>query len=181
MPTLAVPLPSGTTPWRWKMTKLLDEIHPGEIQLASHIDVSPIRISELVNGLRPVTADTALRLGLLFGMDAQYWLNLHSEYTDAARLSFNSGEALVRLLTPGNRALLALIRDRKPEPVAALAKLPQAGNGVCAPASQNSASRSTCTPTTTPSRLRSRKLSPVRLTLWPDSMRPRTRRRFPRG
>ena len=42
---------------------------------------------------------------------------------DAARTSFNSTEALVRLLTPGNRALLALIRDRKPESVAALAKL----------------------------------------------------------
>ena len=59
------------------MTELLDEIHPGEIlledfmklmgisarQLASDIDVSPSRISELVNGHRPVTADTALRLG----------------------------------------------------------------------------------------------------------------------
>ena len=42
---------------------------------------------------------------------------------DAARPSFNSTEALVRLLTPQNRALLALIRDRKPESVAALAKL----------------------------------------------------------
>jgi len=43
--------------------------------------------------------------------------------TDAARLSFNSTEALVRLLTPANRALLALIRDRQPESVAELAKL----------------------------------------------------------
>jgi len=59
------------------MTKLLDEIHPGEVmledfmhpmgisarQLAADIDVSPSRISELVNGNRPITADTALRLG----------------------------------------------------------------------------------------------------------------------
>jgi antitoxin HigA-1 len=37
-------------------------------RLAADIDVSPSRISELVNGHRPVTADTALRLGLLFGM-----------------------------------------------------------------------------------------------------------------
>jgi predicted transcriptional regulator len=41
----------------------------------------------------------------------------------AARPSFNSVEALVRLLTPENRRLLALIRDRKPKSVAALAKL----------------------------------------------------------
>ena len=39
---------------------------------------------------------------------------------DAARPSFNSVEALVRLLTPENRRLLSLIRDRKPESVTEL-------------------------------------------------------------
>jgi predicted transcriptional regulator len=39
---------------------------------------------------------------------------------DAAKTSFNSVEAVIRLLTPANRRLLALIRDRKPESVAAL-------------------------------------------------------------
>ena len=76
------------------MAKLLDEIHPGEIlledfmkpmgitarQLAADIDVSPSRISELVHGTRPITADTALRLGLFFRMDPRFWLNLQSEY-----------------------------------------------------------------------------------------------------
>jgi predicted transcriptional regulator len=42
---------------------------------------------------------------------------------DAARPSFNSTEALVRLLTPENRALLAIIRDRRPDSVAVLARL----------------------------------------------------------
>ena len=76
------------------MTELLDEIHPGEIlledfmkpmgitarQLASDIDVPPSRISELVNGHRPITADTALRLGLFFQMEPRFWLNLQTEY-----------------------------------------------------------------------------------------------------
>jgi len=76
------------------MTELLEEIHPGEIlledfmkpmgitarQLAADIDVSPSRISDLVHGTRPVTADTALRLGLFFGMEPRFWLNLQSEY-----------------------------------------------------------------------------------------------------
>lgn len=76
------------------MAQLLDEIHPGEIlledfikpmkitarQLAADIDVSPSRISEIVHGTRPVTADTALRLGLFFGMEPRFWLNLQSEY-----------------------------------------------------------------------------------------------------
>jgi addiction module HigA family antidote len=76
------------------MAKLLDEIHPGEIlledfmkpmgisarQLAADIDVSPSRISELVHGNRPITADTALRLGLFFSMEPRFWLNLQAEY-----------------------------------------------------------------------------------------------------
>src|SRR5262245_38259599 len=39
---------------------------------------------------------------------------------DAAKPSFNSVEALIRLLTPENRRLLAFIRDRKPGSVAEL-------------------------------------------------------------
>ncbi len=42
---------------------------------------------------------------------------------DAAKPSFNSIEALVRLLTPENRQLLAIIRDRKPPSIAALAEM----------------------------------------------------------
>ena len=76
------------------MPKLLDEIHPGEVlledfmkpmgisarQLAADIDVSPSRISELVHGKRPITADTALRLGIFFDMEPRFWLNLQAEY-----------------------------------------------------------------------------------------------------
>jgi predicted transcriptional regulator len=42
---------------------------------------------------------------------------------DAAKSSFNSVEAVVRLLTPENRQLLAVIRDRKPGSVAELAQM----------------------------------------------------------
>ena len=73
---------------------LLKEIHPGEIlleefmkpmgitarQLSSDMDVPPSRISDIVNGARPISADTALRLGLFFSMDARFWLNLQTEY-----------------------------------------------------------------------------------------------------
>ena len=76
------------------MAKLLDEIHPGEIlledfmkpmginarQLSADIDVSPSRISDIVHGQRPITADTALRLGMYFGMEPRFWINLQSEY-----------------------------------------------------------------------------------------------------
>jgi addiction module HigA family antidote len=76
------------------MTKRLQEIHPGEIlleefmkpmvitarRLSADIDVSASRISEIVNGQRPITADTALRLGIYFSMEPRFWLNLQAEY-----------------------------------------------------------------------------------------------------
>ena len=71
-----------------------DPIHPGEIlleeflrpmgisqyRLAKDISVSQRRISEITQGKRAITADTALRLGRFFGMEAQLWLNLQSRY-----------------------------------------------------------------------------------------------------
>ncbi|MCI1003290.1 hypothetical protein [Herbaspirillum sp. C7C8] len=42
---------------------------------------------------------------------------------DAGQTSFESAEAMLRLLTPDNRKLLALIEERKPESVAALADM----------------------------------------------------------
>ena len=81
------------------MTKQLEEIHPGEIlleefmtpmaisgrRLASDLDVPASRISELVHGTRPITADTAVRLGLFFKMDPRFWMNLQTEYDMHAR------------------------------------------------------------------------------------------------
>ncbi len=69
-------------------------IHPGEIlleefltpmgisqyRLAKDISVPQRRIGEIVSGKRAITADTALRLGRFFGMEAQFWLNLQARY-----------------------------------------------------------------------------------------------------
>src|SRR5215510_7933965 len=69
-------------------------IHPGEIlledflkpmqlsqyYLAQAIGVPPRRINEIVHGKRGITADTALRLGRFFGMEAQFWMNLQTRY-----------------------------------------------------------------------------------------------------
>jgi addiction module HigA family antidote len=74
--------------------KLLDPITPGEIlredfmdqlsisinKLSRDLSVPPNRISEIVNGKRAITADTALRLERYFGVEAQFWLNLQTEY-----------------------------------------------------------------------------------------------------
>ena len=76
------------------MTKKLTPIHPGEIlredfmvphdisinRLARDIAVPPGRISEIVNGRRGISADTALRLARFFGVSAELWVGLQAEY-----------------------------------------------------------------------------------------------------
>lgn len=51
-----------------------------QYRLAKGIVVSPRRISEIVQGKRGITADTALWLGKFFGVRAQFWMNLQSHY-----------------------------------------------------------------------------------------------------
>ena len=68
-------------------------IHPGEhlaeelealdmsaAELARRLKVPTNRITEILNGQRSVTGDTALRLGHFFGTSAEFWLNLQSLY-----------------------------------------------------------------------------------------------------
>ena len=79
-------------------------IHPGEIladeleemdisaaQLARTIGVPPNRISQIIAGRRAVSADTALRLGRYFRMEADFWMNLQKIYDlDLARQELGS-------------------------------------------------------------------------------------------
>ncbi len=71
----------------------LPAMHPGEFlgeilaereisqaQFARAIGVAPMRISHVVKGSRPVTAELALLFGKAFGQSPQYWLNLQSTY-----------------------------------------------------------------------------------------------------
>ena len=44
------------------------------------IDVSPNRVGQIISGKRSVSADTALRLGHWFGVEAQFWLNLQTQF-----------------------------------------------------------------------------------------------------
>jgi addiction module HigA family antidote len=84
-------------------------IHPGEIlsdelqevgvlpsELARQIDVPANRISQIINGKRGITGDTALRLGHWFGMSAQFWLSLQTSY-DLRLAEQQAGEAIARL------------------------------------------------------------------------------------
>ena len=76
------------------MDKNLSPIHPGEIlledfmkplgltqyRLARDLRVTPIRISQIVNGKRSISVDTALRPARYLGMSAAVWLRLQVHY-----------------------------------------------------------------------------------------------------
>jgi len=68
-------------------------IHPGEVlaedlealdmsaaELSRQLKVPTNRVTEILNGQRAITGDTALRLAHFFGTSAQFWLNLQSLY-----------------------------------------------------------------------------------------------------
>jgi addiction module HigA family antidote len=72
---------------------VLAAIHPGEhlaeelkeldmsaAELARQLDVPTNRVTEILNGRRAITGDTALRLAHFFGTTAEFWLNLQSLY-----------------------------------------------------------------------------------------------------
>jgi addiction module HigA family antidote len=86
-------------------------IHPGEIlaeeleelavsptELARQLKVPPNRITQIIQGKRSVTGDTALRFGHWFGTSAQFWLNLQTAY-DIRVASQQVGAAIKRLPT----------------------------------------------------------------------------------
>ena len=62
------------------LKELLEELRLSQYRLAQDIGVPPMRISHVVQGKRPVTAELALRLGRYFGQSPRYWLNLQSRY-----------------------------------------------------------------------------------------------------
>jgi addiction module HigA family antidote len=49
-------------------------------ELARKLDVPTNRVTQILNGTRSITGDTALRLAHFFGTSAQFWLNLQSLY-----------------------------------------------------------------------------------------------------
>ena len=88
-------------------------VHPGEVlmkdflepmeisqyRLAKSISVSPRRINEIVHGKRAITADTALRLGIFFAMEEQFWLNLQSHF-DLEMAKHETGDRLKAEVAP---------------------------------------------------------------------------------
>ena len=93
--------------------KTFAPVHPGEVlladfpkpmgisqyRIAKSIKVPPRRINQIVHGKRAITADTALRLGIYFGMEEEFWLNLQSHY-DLEVAKIKAGKRLKSEVVP---------------------------------------------------------------------------------
>lgn len=81
------------------LKEMLDELGISQSAFARAIDVSPMRVSHVINGARPVTAELALLFGKAFGQAPQYWLNLQAAFDlEEARSALGRHLRGVRLL-----------------------------------------------------------------------------------
>ena len=72
-------------------------------RLALDLSVPSGRITDILNGRRSITADTAVRLGRYFGNRAQFWLDLQSQY-DIAVIERERGAEIARRVRPADAA-----------------------------------------------------------------------------
>lgn len=72
-------------------------------RLALDLGVPSGRITDILNGRRSITADTAVRLGRYFGNGPQFWINLQSQY-DIAVVEQERGESIAQRVKPTDAA-----------------------------------------------------------------------------
>jgi addiction module HigA family antidote len=96
----------------------LAPVHPGEIlaedflapialtanQLALSLRIPANRITEIINGKRGITADTALRLARYFGTSAEVWIELQGDYDLAVAREKSGAEIERSVLVPEKRS-----------------------------------------------------------------------------
>lgn len=72
-------------------------------RLALDLGVPSGRITDIINGRRSITADTAVRLGRYFGNSAQFWLDLQGQH-DIAAVEREHGAEIARRVRPADAA-----------------------------------------------------------------------------
>ena len=91
-------------------------LHPGRLlkrelearslsanRLALDLGVPSGRVTDILNGRRSITADTALRLGRYFGNGATFWIDLQSQY-DIGLVERERGDEIAQRVRPTDAA-----------------------------------------------------------------------------
>lgn len=77
----------------------LDELGVSAAELGRQLHVPTNRVTQILNGKRAITADTALRLGQWFGTGPELWLNLQRSY-DLRVAEAAAGAEIRRIIQP---------------------------------------------------------------------------------
>ena len=78
------------------LAETLEELNISQAAFARAIGVSPMRVSHVIKGTRPVTAELALLFGRAFNQTPQYWLNLQTDF-DLKNAEASIGARLVSI------------------------------------------------------------------------------------
>ncbi|MBF0430432.1 MAG: HigA family addiction module antidote protein [Fibrobacteria bacterium] len=91
------------TPGEILLEEFIKPMGLSQYRLAKELHVSQMKISEIVNDKRSITANTALRLGKFFGMDPQFWMNLQGLY-ELRKEKREIGKELNKKIKPHSKA-----------------------------------------------------------------------------
>jgi len=81
MPAIAIP--PGET-----IKENLEVLEMSQIELSARVGITPKHLSNIINGIAPITYETALKLEIVIGPSAEFWINLETNYQlDKARLN----------------------------------------------------------------------------------------------
>ena len=70
----------SATPGRILLEEFLEPMGISQAEFARRTGIPASRITEIIKGRRAITAETALAFGIFFNMEAQFWINLQSQY-----------------------------------------------------------------------------------------------------
>jgi len=96
------------------LAEQLEELGMSAAELARNLQVPTNRITEILNGRRAITGDTALRLGHFFGTSPEFWLNLQKIYE--LRLAEDKSGGMIKDLPTLSKAGRKPGGDIRPEP-----------------------------------------------------------------
>ncbi len=96
------------------LAEQLEELDMSAAELARQLKVPTNRITQILNGQRAVTGDTALRLGHFFGTSPEFWLNLQKIYE--LRLAEQKSGKAIRNLPTLTKSMQKQGADSQPHP-----------------------------------------------------------------
>lgn len=83
------------------LAEILTDLDMTQAQFARAIGISPMRVSHIILGKRPVTAELALLFGRALGQSPQYWLNLQADYDlKTAEITIHERLQAIRAVVP---------------------------------------------------------------------------------